>query len=341
MTTAGPEDSIESWMASPLCGRYCGSLYVTALLEAWSEESKAAEIDNTQPASSNAPAQEHSYASFTESVHDIFFKVGKFASTHNVQFSAQDVSRLNFQEKWNSLPSVPAKADPKAFSNRAPGSASGTMGNDTRTGSLSSRFSSEVEAAEHVKMVAQLYLQSGPGRDSLAPNTGLHDALNRLIENRMTLTFWGLEGIYCQLQYRTELMGVATQMLQRIGVPLPLSQTCSRFDNEAFDDFVRKKSRPRHEQKGHPWNKPHRYIAAALAHWNAMSTPGDIDTIILKLEGVHAENVAMLKQALDKSDEVRSRKRKFFSDLGKRLRSISPEKRTKRSSRRGESSGGS
>lgn len=148
---------------------------------------------------------------------------------------------------------------------------------------------------------------SHPGPSNAAPNIALHGVLRQLFDGNLKITVPAITHIYNQIRFRTDLMELATQLLKAAHIPLPEGVFCSSFDVAAFEaktrqypqhDNTRKYAMakekifitilpdPNVETQGRRWNKPHRYIAAALALDQAIKTPADLEAAIARLEKV-------------------------------------------------------
>jgi len=316
LAAAGPYEESHSWNASPSVGRYCGGVYSSALLEEWRAESKRAEDEAGNSKAVNKHQQEKSYAAFTEGVYNTLFKIYKFASTQDIRFGAQDddwesawgertgMPLVNFQARWDCLQTVTPTADPESSLNQHPSTAATGVKPPTRTGSLRARYSSLSSATRHIQMSARIYLESTPGRDNVASNTGLHAYLHKLLAGRITDPI-SLHTLYNQLEFRIGLMKVATRSLHTACIPLPLGRECAEFDVEEFERKVRAapdelESRkywtardkvssnvlpnPDETTQGRRWNKPHRYICAALATDSSINTPEKLEAAVKRLE---------------------------------------------------------
>jgi hypothetical protein len=317
MAAAGPFDESQSWTASASCGRYCGSIYLSALLKAWATESELAEADEDKTAATSTPQQQKTFAAFTESVYDTLFKIDKFANTHDIRFGAQDddwasawgertgMPLVNFQGRWESLPTLPTTANPESGLNRDPSTVTAKDDIESRTGSLRVRFGSVNNATKHVQLVAKMYLNSKPGSDNVASNTALHGFIRKLLEGKLKTEGQGLEMLYWQLEYRMGLMAIATQLLHAAEIALPQKLACDEFDVEEFDlnmrnnpddlrarKYVMARDKifttvlpdPNGTMQGMRWNKPHRYIAAAIALDTNITSPNILGAAVRRLE---------------------------------------------------------
>ena len=121
----------EAWAASSTMGRYCGSIYATAVIDTLAQEN-APHIENLKEGQV-MPEEERSatYSTFANTIYQVLFtRVDKWAAVHDIRFSAQDdawdmewkqrtgLPLAQYRSRWDSLPE--AAADPAASSSRDP-----------------------------------------------------------------------------------------------------------------------------------------------------------------------------------------------------------------------------
>lgn len=371
MVAAGPARESESWPASPSVGRCCGSFYATALLKVWREESEASG-ESSAVATGTSSAQIASYAAFTEKVFDTLEGIDKFSEVHDLRFSAQDddwtsawgqrtgIPLSDFKSVWDKLLTVAPTADPDTFLNRSvhlPGSLQ-SPAPQLQQGSIRGRFGCQASLKKHVQTVARQYLLSFPGRDSIATNISLHRLLRKFLEEKTTTDMVALMSLYEALSYRTQLMILADQLLTAAGIPAPDKTSCANFDLEEFqilstrysqsdrarkfataNELINSSILPQpHKKQGGRWYKPHGYIAAALVCDENVKSLSEMHAAVARLQKAFSQTLTDVKKEVERNEEVRGSKAAWYKTLGKRLRSLSPEKRNKRSSAGGSSS---
>lgn len=310
---AGPEQESASWYGSPSIGRYSGSIYATAIMQAWDKESMAAHTVGSSPASSST---QKTLAAFHEEVYDTLFSIDKWAQVHDIRFSAQDGNwdtpwttragfpLISFAHKWNQLKVVPS-SNPDGMLNPSP---SNKQISDQRavqaTEGFRGRFDTVNSAREFVMFQAKMYLNSFPGRDNLAKNATLHGTLHRLRSRKFYANMEQLESISLQVRYRLALSHRATWLVKAAGLPLPDGKSCDHWEEASFQMWMREDPtedvsrrytmavrkifatvvpEPTREQ-GLPWNKPNHYIATALAMNSRIREPAHLNDAVHRLE---------------------------------------------------------
>lgn len=227
------------------------------------------------------------------------------------------------------------------------------------------RFGCSSAAISHLKKQAQFYFDSYPGVDNEAPNTAAHTMLRDLLAGKVT-TESSLAAVEQLLTFRLSLSAMATDLLGAAGIPLPKGRRRCNFNLDKFDswcydhpasliaknydramDLIFRNVLPdptTGTNQGRRWNKPHHYLAAAVACDPATKNAQDVEAAVKKLEqGIsilclyasfpvltyctaYQANFDDIKRNLDRNPDVRGRKAGIFQRLGKRLRSISPNK---------------
>ncbi|KAF1842198.1 uncharacterized protein K460DRAFT_358842 [Cucurbitaria berberidis CBS 394.84] len=191
--------------------------------------------------------------------------------------------------------------------------------------SLLGRFGNITAAADHVETLSRTYLLSHPGRDNVAPNTALHGILRKFLDGKVKRNAAGLMYIYDRVKFRTDLTLLATQLLEAARVALPEEAACAEFNVEDFEgkcrtdpDHINAKKYhfargkifrtvlpdPDMQTQGFRWNKPHRYIAAALASDDAIKNTSDLEEAIHRLEQAYTEVLNGVKKELDQNEEI-------------------------------------
>jgi len=138
-----------------------------------------------------------------------------------------------------------------------------------------------------LKSECEFYLNSFPGRDSLAPNTAFNGRIRKCLNggyNSHDKAPEILAGINKMVSYRNTLTRSATQLLTHAGIFKPNGLDCAQFDFETFQEsqeYRNKRGKYEHafgqvarfdriffpppdEEEGRPWVEPVKYVAAAL-----------------------------------------------------------------------------
>ncbi|XPT04298.1 hypothetical protein M3J09_013378 [Ascochyta lentis] len=361
---AGPDRESLSWLASPSCGRYSGAVMCTALRLAWEEESKAAETINETV---SVPGQERTLAEFTGEIYDSLYRIDKEAHKHDIRFSAQDddwetawtqrsgFSLASFHQKWDSLKTCKTTAPPDALLNPSPSNKlNSSIPVDVARGSFSRRFEFASAAREFVLVIADRYMSSFPGPNNTANNGPLHSLIQQVRDNKVILFQGSLDAIYYPVQFRLSMAHQATWLLNATGIPLPNGQRCNEWDETNFREYMRnfpedsatakwnlavrvifQNVLPNADKRlqGMRWNKPNHYIAAALACDVSIKNQAKLDAAIRRLETAAKEDIKRVSKDVECYAEIRGRKKDLFARIGKRVKSLSPDRiRRKRAS---------
>ena len=132
MAAAGRTQISKAWRYSGSCGRACGSMFATAIINKltmnphtnWPLGEEADDDDNDKGPCEDWTGEQHdSYASFCKAVYESLLRdVDRRGMEHEVTFSAQDdawtmcwgnrtgIPLENFQQRWNTLDEYPADA---------------------------------------------------------------------------------------------------------------------------------------------------------------------------------------------------------------------------------------
>ncbi|KAL5383507.1 hypothetical protein DPSP01_005903 [Paraphaeosphaeria sporulosa] len=261
---------------------------------------------------------------------------------------------ISFQQRWESLEEVLPTADPTSWLNRDPSASSefsssqSSASSDWDLSDLFHRMGSMPAAWTLVKRQAQQYLDSHPGSDESA-NNKIHGFLRMLLDGRAPRTNANLRVVEQVLAFRISLSAIATEMVQVSGLGLPGGKVCSEFSIGGWERLCNKKPDhniskaydiaadliysnvlpdPATREQGERWNKPHRYIAAAIAANPSFNTTREqVQTAVRLLEAIHDDRLSMIKSHLEDDKSIRGRKRSWFESVGKKLRDLSPKKR--------------
>jgi hypothetical protein len=361
---AGEKNESLSWTSSTSVGRYCGGIYTSALIKAWQNEAERAEkTSDTLPPK---PEQERTQKEFASGVFQTLTEIDRKWKKHEIRFSVENdmwgsgwsqmstLPMISFQQRWDSLEEVLPTADPTSWLNRDPAAASvftssqSSASSDSDLSDLFYRTGSMPAAWTMLKRQAQQYLDSHPGSDESA-NNKIHGFLRRLLEGRAPRTEKNLRAVGEVLAFRMGLSAIATEMVQVAGMGLPSGKVCSKFSVGAWERLCEKN--PNHRiskaytlatdlifsnvlpdpvarEQGERWNKPHRYIAAAIAaNPDFNISPEQVQTAVRLLEATHQNHLVMAKSHLEEEKSVRGRKRSWFESVGKKMRDLSPKKR--------------
>jgi hypothetical protein len=173
------------------------------------------------------------------------------------------------------------------------------------TGDLETHFTDAASARAFALVQADKYLSSFPGWSNAANNTTLHNSLRRLHNHNEHMSMVEIEGILGQLKFRLDLADRATWLLETADIPFPEGLRCDEFNERAFmmcklgnpqsdaskkyDLAVTKIFRkilpdPVVSKQGFRWNKPHHYIAAAIAMDARIKNKEQLDNAVRRLE---------------------------------------------------------
>jgi hypothetical protein len=286
------------------------SVYASALMKAWSEEFQGAHDEQGQPAvaAPSTSQQEKSYAAFEENVYVTLYTMDRSAREHDIRFAAHDDgwTLVDFEPRWEALPTATDNLEPRSFGNRDPSTAKDDAGTFSRhTASLILRYGSVSSAQRHMLFIANSCFNSFPGLDSMGPSTSLHGRLRQLTTRQWRAGDACLLDVLNKVEYRMNLMSVATHMPQAAKISLPDQLTCHEFDRLTFEIETRKdleslRARKYHAAKenifaavvlpspgrgqGYCWIKSHKYLAAALALDERIKTPDDMSAALHKLK---------------------------------------------------------
>ncbi|KAF8850436.1 hypothetical protein BDZ45DRAFT_731564 [Acephala macrosclerotiorum] len=274
-----------SWPESKSTGRHCGSIWLSALIEA-----------------SGHLQQDGAKVTFSEYVKTVkgvaINRVDRLADDYGLSFRPQDdrwsmdykqrtgAPLSYFWKRWDSLRGVrPNYGCPS--SNRNPESKTG--GHDdkaaldtwrlynqeedpedpfaTMTGSLRARFGTGSKNrvleryARQVTKQAREYASCFPGPHNVASNIPLHNSLKILFQKTKPMTFPQLSNISTQLEFRLAMIDYANTLAKRLRLSeLPGFCPCGKLDVE---DWCRKNRQ----------SKPFEYILERLFTENIFGTP--------------------------------------------------------------------
>ncbi|KAI9885595.1 MAG: hypothetical protein M1823_002604 [Watsoniomyces obsoletus] len=306
MTAAGEDEPSESWPESYSLGRASGSIYATAVVERLKEDSRIllpASLSSDQPTDASV-----AYRDFTEGVKAKLLLLDRFGDDHNIQFTAQDddwmmeyhqrtgIPNAIFHERWSSLRAIPStdrtlhphgdRSSDEFLRQQHPdielatvGAAATGLSASYPRASFRGRHGGSAESIEAIMFNrAQRYLNSFPGRNSLAPNIIPHGLARQAIEGRCNLQ--ELVELSAILAYRDRAMNVARTLLAVLGVKEFQSHWTWDPDSWMHDPSTRQRLDRRPTvvrqlldaklipqpglDEGRLWLKPIHYLAAAL-----------------------------------------------------------------------------
>jgi hypothetical protein len=164
--------------------------------------------------------------------------VDRLASAHDVRFAAQDDDWIlvDLEQNFEASPTVAESAEPRSFCTCCPSSRKDDAdASCSHTTFLILQYGSVSIARKHLSFIGNSYFSSFPNRDSTAPDTSLHEPLRQITTGR-----WGvgddlLQCLFNQIEFRMNLMSVATNMLETANIPLPNQLACHELDLEPFE----------------------------------------------------------------------------------------------------------
>ncbi|KAG5209995.1 hypothetical protein GTR04_5422 [Trichophyton interdigitale] len=364
LSAAGDNEPSESWARSSSLSRACGSIYASTLIKALAMETSAEQqqLSSQQTSSDIATAstpdgsivpemQSKTFSEFARTVHQLLLtSIDRLGYHHDIRFSAQNddweshwrkrtgVPLADFQSKWDSLDIVGAR--PTTILNRDP-LAEDTEIDNTTLADMRAEYGSSSSYITGLRRLARKYLQSCPGRDSLSPNTMLHQQCFDLLARKREFSPGELGRIESALQYRMGMSFLANQLVVGFSLPLPHGLFCDEWDENNKFSYGQKErnslfhrllslfpsANPNQGAKG--WTKPYWYIVAALIE--ADLSPSQVDRKIQQLfEAVKAIQQTQ-EDSLRRHPQVQSKRRRLLKSCGGFLRHLSPSKRGERS----------
>ncbi len=288
MTAAGRFNESESWPESKSVGkRFCSSIYASAVIESLFklEESELPKDMNER--------QSRTYKEFEELVRDTLVQdVDRKAAVHDISFSAQDdawamewkqrsgVPLNYYRSRWEALKTISNDDVTHPMMNRDPAMSREADENPLPRGRTGGSRSGIYRL---VQQLARKYVNSYPGRDSLAKNHRLHGNVNRLIAGEVNpggaeYTYNALHSIFTQLEYRLGVMERATNYRDICGLDFVACNDWSEDEwvlskgketlqkSKMIEEMMSEARilRCRSPGAGDPYMKGRRYLAAAL-----------------------------------------------------------------------------
>ncbi|KAF2012232.1 hypothetical protein BU24DRAFT_465791 [Aaosphaeria arxii CBS 175.79] len=355
----------ESWPESGSM-RYSGSVWMTKLLKALKDEMKEpAEQELQSQSQGHYVILNKAFSKFVEECHSVLAtRVDRLADTHNLSFSTQDdewstswgertgIPLANFEERFLALPIRPTSMDTKSGINRDPAN---SLNEDLPTRllgqSMRGRFGSARAARRHVINLAVEYINSCPGRSSMAGNQRITSSFLRVYQN--VGTSWDhMASTLAQLEYRLSCTRVATAYLTVCNIPFPQGLACDKWDKQvhinnipdgghshiyehALELLTDARIMPEPlEVHGHRFIKAQQYIAVALLEQYELDRQNSLKIVeasVAKLVSVKDKVIGELVDFVLRSETLKSSRREWASSLRKRLRSLSPHKANRNS----------
>jgi hypothetical protein len=282
MTAVNEDDESESWAKSKSCGRACGSIFVSAIVETLIKEDQEVGLGNPQ---------HRDYRTFTDDIRTRLNKLDRFGDQQTLTFSAQDSGWNDEHHARTGIPLTEYKkrvdrlklltpADKKIHGDRSTDEYLAEIGQRGSSGPSTLEFyrsikgrtggsRSSVERAIQVK--AKEYQASHPGRATKASNIQVDTAISVCLKGNATED--QLQRASAMLLYR-EQVGILAEELRDVMDLGPFP----RFHLWGFEEHFIPQYRnvdihvgPFGElfpaplaDEGRPWAKPFQYLRAAF-----------------------------------------------------------------------------
>ena len=358
VTAATELDESTSWPQSSSIGRMSGSHFATAVATTLTRMTLSG-IEKNFPHSTEDSEQGETFARFADIVQSEMSQWG--AATPPSYFSAQDdkwemewkqragFKLADYKGKWDNLRSIPP---------------SSTLGGGA-TGSIrlfpEGRPVTESQALRLVRWEVHRYLSAKPGRDYSAKNITLHNSCRAFLSKTHPVYNDTVVKLWNCCRYRlVDIMQVATQYVSYLELSLPACHEIYPLDgldpadNKRFGElFQIVVQYPLFDQpqagEGHYYAKGDLYIALGmfLAGWTDDQATTALNSVVVKqVLGNPTTGVGIYRrtyQTVVKEELLRKptifeyMKTVLAKSLGKRLRSVSPRKRTSVGRRRTDS----
>ena len=359
----------ESWIPSVTLGRLCGSIYATAVIKALTAEGISRfekDTGSKDIASSAAPVskelQMDTYSTFAGTIYRILStRVDQWAVAHDIRFSAQDdewsrewharrgFSLSHYASKWSNLREVAPDSsavnhrDPTYEEDNGTGKRTKNASGSQKVGAREIRgfFNGNLPALRSaVRLQGKMYLTSDPGRDTVASNIALHNAIQRLIKGDF-FDFDSLEKIHTQIDYRLRAMDLADLFVEALGLSRPNGMKCAEWDwtsggiaevgdQQQFAEILQKVGEQEliHSpsiSQGKQFAKPNVYIATALLLADLDSST--LDAMLARSASIRDGAISNQVEEISRFRVVKNAAQRYISTLGERPRSLSPVKR--------------
>lgn len=296
MTAAGPKVVSKSWEKSKSMGRYCGSIYATAVTKS------LIKLESNPPKKSPS-----TYAKFCSTVHTTLCSdVDRLGARHQIKFSAQydawetewgtrsGIPLQSFKQRWDMLPHI--KSQDNSLTNLDPAGYQKAEKLRLRGGGMGATRALFIPEAS-LRSSASEYFDSNPGPSSSSGNHSLHTSLRKVLKNE-SFKLGELHRVQRQVQYRLSTIRLATRCKDLLKLPFP---ACAQFDMDEWytkatvqefdnDEGVRSRAKERLKRwtivydllwaaqifpkaeiniQGWPYTKPMRYLAVAISECSA------------------------------------------------------------------------
>lgn len=247
MTAAGPDQPSESWPLTASLGRACGSTYISAIIKALEDETGEARDDGDTVMTTKEFGD-----AITAQLRDVIDP--RFWQTHNIQSELQDdhcedpyhkrtgIPNTEYRKRLDQLRTIPAQSFKNIISSNR--SKTQTEFNERNKKNhpiaphiaiAASNYGGSISAVKKaIRKKAIQYMQSHPGRDSLATNITEHAVIKKCISDPTTTTFpesaWSM--VWSILHYRMTSIHIAETLLDRMKVKGP--KEASKWDFDAW-----------------------------------------------------------------------------------------------------------
>lgn len=312
MTASGPTIESCSWSSSKSWGRYCGSIYATAVLQALlkMENGASNEVDFDSP----------TYAELCRVIHTTLCSdVDRHGEQHQVMFAAQDdkwemewkarsgIPLQHFKERWELLAQIPPQEND--FTNLDPAGFARMEEPRLRIRGGMIKDNAHFRLETTVRSLASDYFSSNPGKSNLSGNHSLHTDLQKLL-NHQRFELVELQHLKSEVEYRLSAIGLATSCKDMLNLSFPDCADFSMDDwhakvtaemvdrtkdvhvcakerfskwGEVFELVMAAKIFPLadYETQGCDYNKPIKYLSVAISE---CSSPGSFGSQVYKLE---------------------------------------------------------
>lgn len=267
LTAAGPDVQSWSWPSSIGGGRYHGSVYATAVREAFIKmEDENVTQFHPHPSGQELAGelQSSSHAEFTRVIHSTLLNdVDQEGDRHGIQFSAKDdmweqewrqrsgFPLSTFKSRWDGLPRMPIQDISSLRPGRRGTSKAGLTSMEMKTQSygLHSKFNRR-QAITAIKDLAYGYLNSFPLSDNSSTDRTCNGDARALLESEK-FPSWKLEGLQAALQYRMDSMRLASAYKALVGLTFA---DCDKFDFESWQTSILASARTTKSSED-KWNK--------------------------------------------------------------------------------------
>lgn len=232
-TAAGPTVQSESWPQSTSLGRVCGSIYVSALLNVLESEGARATVDDQ----STTMSTEEFARAITSELLDVLDP--RFGTQHDHRFEVQGnqwsdpyplrtgIPRSGYHAKLKELRTIPGRplADIRKDRSRTNEEVDKwDLANPTASHAVmaASNYGGSMRAVKRaITKKAIQYINTSPGRDSLANNHHAHALIRQCINNPESLIEDAWSEIWELLHYRMGVVSLVEKLIAVLGLKAP------------------------------------------------------------------------------------------------------------------------